>query len=39
MLAQYKVSSLLLQQLTQIHTITNCCLPLSALGSKPQVPR
>jgi hypothetical protein len=29
----YEVSRLQVQQLTQIHTITNCCLSLSALGS------
>jgi hypothetical protein len=30
-----KVSRIQVQQLTQIYTITNCCLPLSALGSYP----
>jgi hypothetical protein len=29
------VSRLQMQQLTQIYTITNCCLSLSALGSSP----
>jgi hypothetical protein len=28
-----KVSGLQVQQLSHIYTITNCCLPLSALGS------
>jgi hypothetical protein len=28
-----KVSRLQVHQLTQIYSITNCCLPLSALGS------
>jgi hypothetical protein len=30
-----KVSGIQVQQLTQIYTITNCCLPLFALGSSP----